>query len=369
MSADPINLEERDQRWLRIRCALEENGLDGLLVVIDGHIERRGSIHYVSNWAGGASATLMWHYIIFPLKGNPVAVNIKSGWIDDRRMLSFRGAWVPESEPYAEVIAGIIRDLNIGSGNIGIEGDFMPVPVFQRLGKALPQARFAQVNIIHELKRVKSPVEIQAVEQDVEAVDSVFEACLQFAKPGMTWNDITSEICRNLYRMGAEDIGGYPMSRSTGIIQTGDSYNCYPEPQMRWGYWMQFGRVISFGEPSKELRDAWELNIRAQESGAEKLRPGKTGADVMKAINDSLKGSRYTGAPRSSGHGIGLDILEKPYISLDEETEFVPGMLVGIHPVFTPPNPAFEANADLFVVTKDKPCKLSRITPEIKVIR
>ena len=369
MTADPINLEERAQRWQKIRHTLEQNGLDGILVVSDSHIERRGSIRYVSNWAGGASATLLWHYVVFPFKGDPVAVNIKAGWIDDRRMLSFRGAWVPESEPYAEFIVGVFRDLNIDNGNIGIEGDFLPVPVFQRLVKELPQARFKQVNIIHELKRVKSPAEIEAIEQDVEAVDGVFEACLGFARPGMTWNDITSELCRNLYRMGAEDIGGYPMPRSNNVIKTGDSYNCYPEPQMRWGYWMQFGRVISFGEPSKELSEAWELNVRAQDAGADKLKPGNTGSDIMKAINDSLKGRKYTGAPRSSGHGIGLDILEKPYISLDEETEFAPGMLVGIHPVFTPPNPAFEANADLFVVTKDKPRKLSRITPEIKIIR
>jgi Xaa-Pro aminopeptidase len=79
---------------------------------------------------------------------------------------------------------------------------------------------------------------------------------------------------------------------------------------------MQFGRLISFGEPKKELRDAWELDIKAQERGAEKLRPGNTGRDVMKAINAALKGSKYTGAARGSGHGVGLDIIERPFISL-----------------------------------------------------
>ena len=71
----------------------------------------------------------------------------------------------------------------------------------------------------------------------------------------------------------------------------------------------------------------------------------------------------------SLGHAIRLDILEKPYLSLDEETGFEPGMVVSIHPVFSPPVDAFEANADMFVVTEDKPRKLSRISPEITVIR
>jgi Xaa-Pro aminopeptidase len=102
--------------------------------------------------------------------------------------------------------------------------------------------------------------------------------------------------------------------------------------------------MISFGEPSKELRGAWELNIKAQQRGAEKLRPGQTGADVMRVINDTLKGSKFTGAPRSSGHGIGLDVLERPSISLDDGTVFESGMVVAIHPVFYPPVDAFEAN-------------------------
>lgn len=368
MTVGPIDLTERDGRWLKIKHALGQSGFDALLIVSDGQLERRGSVRYVSNCDGGASATLTWHYVVFPLKGEPVAVNVVGGWIDDRRTLSFRGGWVPESERYAEALADIMRELNLEKGNIGMEGDFFPVPVYQRLAEAFPQATFAQANIVHELKMVKSPAEIEVVEAGVEVVDRVLEACLQFARPGMTWNDITSEISRTLYMLGTEDIGGYPLSRSIDVIGTGDSYNCYPEPQTRGGYWMQFGRVISFGQPSKELSEAWEFNIKAQERGAEKLMPGQTGADVMKAINDSLRGSKYMGAPRSSGHGIGLDILERPYISTDEEMEFVPGMLVSIHPVFAPPFPAFEANADLFIVTEDKPRRLSRIGPEIRVI-
>ena len=131
---------------------------------------------------------------------------------------------------------------------------------------------------------------------------------------------------------------------------------------------MQFGRLISFGEPKKELRAAWELDIKAQRLAAEKLRPGNTGGDVMRAINDALKGSTYTGAARGSGHGVGLDIIERPFLSLDDETVLKPGMVVAIHPVFEPHPGTFEACADMFVVTEDKPRRLSRITPEIKIV-
>jgi len=358
------SLKERDRRWLNIRRELEERGLQGLLVVSDGQIERRGSLRYVAD----VGASLRYGYVTFPLKGEPIGIYSKGGWIKDRRTLPLRGGWVTESEPYAPLIADAIKELNLEKGSIGIEGDFMPVPVYQRLVRELPEATFKSSNIIHELKMVKSSEELQLVENGVEMVDKAYETCFAFARTGKTWNEITSEVCKILYHWGAEDIGGYPLARSTNIIKSGDSYNLYPEAQAPGGHWMQFGRLISFGQPKKELRDAWELDIKAQERGAEKLRPGNTGSDVMKAINDALKGSKYTGAPRGSGHGVGLDIIERPFISLDDETVLKPGMVIAIHPVFSPHPEVFEACADMFVVTEGKPRKLSRIAPEIKVI-
>ncbi len=88
----------------------------------------------------------------------------------------------------------------------------------------------------------------------------------------------------------------------------------------------------------------------------------------MKAINESLKRSKYTGALRGSGHGLGLDIIERPFISLDDETVLKPGMVISIHPVLSPHPEVFEACADMFVVTEGKPRKLSQIKPEIKII-
>jgi Xaa-Pro aminopeptidase len=366
MTVDLTDLTERDKRYEKIRQELEKNDLQGLLIVSDSQLERRGCLRYVANNVDGTK--LMWHYVLFPLKGEPIAINVRGGWMDDRRTLPLRGGWVPESEPYAPVIVDIIKELNIEKGAIGIEGDFMPLLVYQEIVKELPEANFKPSNIIHELKRVKSPAEIKLVEKGVEMMDKAYEACIEFARTGVTWNDITSEICRTLYHWGAEDIGGYPMSRATGIIKQGNSYHFYPEAQGPGGYWIQMGRLISFGEPDKDLRAAWELNMKAKEKGAEKLKPGYTSSDVMRAINDTIKGSKYTEAPRSSGHGIGLDVLEKPFVLSDDEIVFEPNMVVTIHPELLPRVIDFEANADMFVVTEDNPRKLSKITSEIKII-
>ncbi len=359
-----VSIEERDRRWLNIRRELDRSNLDALLVVSDGQLERRGSFRYVCN----VHAALRWGYVLLPSKGEPVGINVKPGWIGDVRTLPFRGGWVGESEPYTELICKAIRELKIESARIGIEGDFLPVAVYKKLLQELPKTTFELTNIVHDLKMVKSPEELEIVSAGAEMVDEVFKECVKFAGGGRTWNDMTSEVCRALYQRGTEDIGGYQMARSTKQIKVGDTYHLYPEPQASGGYWMQFGRLVSFGPPDRELQAEWELDMMAQERGAEKLRPGNSGGDVMRAINDALKGSKFTGALRGSGHGVGLDIIERPYISLDDETVLKPGMVIALHPVFSPHPEAFEAVGDMFIITKDKPKKLSKISPEIRVI-
>lgn len=42
------------------------------------------------------------------------------------------------------------------------------------------------------------------------------------------------------------------------------------------------------------------------------------------------------GKSASSGHAVGLDIIERPVISLDDETVLQPGMVVAAHPIFSP---------------------------------
>jgi Xaa-Pro dipeptidase len=359
-----VSLKERDRRWSDIRQELENQGLAALIVVSDGHLERRGSLRYVSDVNG----MLRYGYAVFPVKGDPIGIYNKGGWIEDRRTLPFRGGWVVESEPYALFLADVLRELNLERGCISIEGDFIPAPVYERLIRELPDATFTRSDIIHQSKAVKSPEELNIIEEGAAMVDKAFASCVEFVRPGMTWNDVTCEVHRLLYQAGSEDIGGYPLSRSNSTMVQGDIYNHYPEPQAPGGYWMQFGRLISFGEPDKEWRTAWELDVKAQERGAEALRPGNTGGDVMRAINEALKGTPYIGADRGSGHGVGLDIIERPFIALDDETVLKPGMVVAIHPVLMPPPPVFEACADMFVVTEGKPRKLSRVTPEMKVL-
>jgi len=369
MEKKGVSLQERDRRWANIRREMAQRGLDGLIVVSDGHVERRGAMRYVAD----VGAAVMYHYVVFPLKGEPIGINLKGGWIKNIKPLPLRGGWVPESGPYAPVIADAIKELNMEKGNIGIEGeiewDFIPSPVYQRLVKDLPKATLKPSTIIHELKRVKSPEELKFIEEWAENVDKACETCFKFAKPGTTENEISSEMCRQFYQMGMEDIHGFPLPRSTRILNPGDNVLLYPETQGPGGYWLHFGRMLAFKKPKKEVQDLWDFCLQAQKRGVEKLRPGNTGGDVMKAVNEALKGTPYIGSARGSGHGMGLDVLEKPFITFDDETVLKTNMTIGLHAILGSSTvPMYVQIADTYIITDGEPRILSKIPKEIKVL-
>jgi hypothetical protein len=53
---------ERDGRWLETRRAMEWSGLDLLILVSDGYVERRGSVRFISD----AMTYVMYSYVVFP---------------------------------------------------------------------------------------------------------------------------------------------------------------------------------------------------------------------------------------------------------------------------------------------------------------
>ena len=93
------------------------------------------------------------------------------------------------------------------------------------------------------------------------------------------------------------------------------------------GYCSDFGRTIYVGEPPDGYREAYEVMLAAQEAGRAAAAAGTPAAEVNAAcrgpIEEAGLGEHFR---HRMGHGIGLDIHERPFISPEEETPLEPGM-------------------------------------------
>jgi Xaa-Pro aminopeptidase len=104
------------------------------------------------------------------------------------------------------------------------------------------------------------------------------------------------------------------------------------------GYCSDFGRTIWCGEPRAEDRELYALMLAAQEAGRAAAKPGVLARDVNAAcrapIEDAGLGAHFR---HRMGHGIGLDVHERPFLSEEDETPLQAGMTFTDEPSLVPP--------------------------------
>jgi Xaa-Pro aminopeptidase len=93
------------------------------------------------------------------------------------------------------------------------------------------------------------------------------------------------------------------------------------------GYCSDFGRTIFCGEPSAEYRDAYDAMLAAYEAGMAAAVPGALARDVNAACRGPLEEAGYGEHFRHRmGHGIGMNVHERPFLSEEDDTVLEAGM-------------------------------------------
>src|SRR5439155_141790 len=104
------------------------------------------------------------------------------------------------------------------------------------------------------------------------------------------------------------------------------------------GYLSDITRSYVFGEPTKRQRDVWKLEKEAQAAGFAAAKPGNRCEDIDIAARGVINGAGFgpgyatPGLPHRTGHGIGLDVHEWPYLVKGDKTVLKPGMTFSNEP-------------------------------------
>jgi Xaa-Pro aminopeptidase len=102
---------------------------------------------------------------------------------------------------------------------------------------------------------------------------------------------------------------------------------------VRDDYCSDITRTVFVGEPTDEQREVYAIVRAAQQAAFEAVRPGVEAQDVDRAaravITDAGYGERFV---HRTGHGIGLEVHEPPYIVEGNATRLEPGMTFSDEP-------------------------------------
>src|SRR4051812_1094409 len=214
-----------------------------------------------------------------------------------------------------------------------------------RLRTALPDAEQSLTStVIGELRMRKSVEEIDALRRAGQAIDRVHARMAEFLRPGISEREAGRAIGAAIIDEGHVSVdfvivGSGPNGASPHhevgdrILQPGDPIVVDIGGTTAEGYCSDCTRMYTLGEPPAEFVDYFRVLHAAQVAACEHARPGVTAASVDTAPREVIIEGGYGDAfIHRTGHGIGVESHEDPYIVQGNDRLLEPGMAFSIEP-------------------------------------
>ncbi len=239
-----------------------------------------------------------------------------------------------------------VKASGVTGGLIGIEPRNLRVLELRYLEEAAPGARFKSAEkAIAPIRSRKSRVEIEAMRAAVEVAERALEQSLPQIRLGMSEKELSSELVVQLLRAGTET----PLPFSPIVAFGPNSANPHASPSERaltpgdvilfdWGasvngYVSDITRVFVAGEAPEELSQIARLVKAANQAAQTAAGPGVPAGDVDEAARATIAQGGYAASfTHRTGHGIGMEAHEEPYIRAGNAEPLAPGMTFTIEP-------------------------------------
>jgi Xaa-Pro dipeptidase len=197
--------------------------------------------------------------------------------------------------------------------------------------------------LIAPLRLHKSPDEIQALARAAEQADRAMQAGVEACQPGITEAEVAWIVETAFRKDGAEAVdftliasgpnGAYPHHHAgPRPLQHGDAIILDIGATLD-GYKSDITRMVYLGKPTAEFLKAFDSVSEANQRARDAVRVGRTAADIDAVARDVLEQAGY--GPyftHRTGHGLGLEGHEPPWIMAGDGTELEEGMVFSIEP-------------------------------------
>ncbi|MFT4941980.1 MAG: Xaa-Pro dipeptidase [Paraglaciecola sp.] len=361
----PIDLAEYKQRLSKAQVLMKQAGLDAV------YLNAGTNLYYFTGTRWYASERLVG--AILPVEGNLIyiAPHFEIDSLDGFMLV--KGAvkgWHEDESPY-ELVVETLNKLNINAGKIGID-ESASFFLSDGLRLAGPEFDFVSAKAVTAGCRAhKSPAELALLQRAKDMTIEVHKAVASILRPGMSTEEASAFINLAHQKVGAARssfcivLFGLDSSFPHGVktpnplkqndivlIDTG----CLLE-----GYNSDITRTYVYGEPNARQREMWAIEKEAQARAFAAAQIGVPCGDVDSAArvysNSQGLGPDYQvpGLPHRTGHGVGLDIHEWPYLVKNDRTPLAAGMCFSNEPMLVIPGEFGIRLEDHFYMTDDGP--------------
>ena len=232
---------------------------------------------------------------------------------------------------------------------VGLNYGAITIEYFKKAKKMFPKAKFVDISKkLIELREIKTKEEIKSITKACKITDFAFNELLERLEKKKLFTE--KEVALFLEKKIQEKGGGlaFPTIAAIGKNAAIPHYNTGHQKIKRGFLLLDFGasynnycsdmsRTIFLGTINKEERERYELLLNSQESAINKAKLGMRFNELDKEARKCLgKYSSYF--IHSLGHGVGVDIHEKPSFALESNQEIKANQIFTIEPGIYFPN-------------------------------
>lgn len=348
-----MNTESRKERVATVRAQLRRLGLDGLIVT------KPENVTYLTGFAGGDSWALVTRTELILLTDSRYIEQAQKECIDTKI------AQRPGAEPIAQAGGKLIGKLKAVK-TLGVEKS-ISVGMYEVLKKNSGISLKPVAGIVEEPRSIKDRTEAAAIRTAASIAVKAFGEILQQIEPGITENELAGALDLEMRRMGGKNAfetivafgpnGSRPhhrptqrklKARDTVLIDFGALYQ---------GYHSDLTRSFAFGTPTADYRAAYMVVERAQAAAIAVAKAGVPLVEVDAAARAVIRESGLPVYGHGSGHGIGLEIHENPFLKENAEDVLQTGQILTIEPgVYIPGRFGIRLEDDILIT--ETSCKI-----------
>jgi Xaa-Pro aminopeptidase len=282
--------------------------------------------------------------------------------------------WQETADPF-RLVAGRLAGVSV----VGLS-DRMWALFVLRLRDAMPGVRQELASgALRPLRIRKTPAEVAALRDAGQAIDRVHAQVPGWLRPGRTEREVGADIAEAILASGHATVDFVIVASgpnaasphhevSNRVLEAGDAVVVDIGGAMPSGYCSDSTRTYAIGDPPAEFTAYYKVLHDAQEAACAAVRPGVTAESVDAAAREPITAAGYGAAFfHRTGHGIGLEAHEDPYIVAGNGEVLEPGMAFSVEPGIYPGRHGARIE-DIVVCTADGYERLNNTPRELIVI-
>ncbi len=255
---------------------------------------------------------------------------------------------VIESNNFNESVKSICKKHNIDT--LYLESENITMSRYNASLKAFNPCGISLVSndtlskALSNLRLIKSKEEIEFINEAQKITEKAYLEVLNYVKPGENERNISIELERLLKKEGASDVSfdlititGSKTSLPHGVpgdneIKEGDFFT-FDIGSLYNGYHSDMTRTIAVKSCDDYKREIYNIVLNAQTTALSKVKAGVKASCIDKTARDIIDKEGYKkNFGHSTGHGVGLDIHELPFVSSKSETILSENMVITVEP-------------------------------------